>query len=173
MNQDTTPKLTTADAALLKAAATGEGLIELTPALLDDISRSLDERQRQLDEDYPKLVAACPYETRLAVACWVVKSIVDHARDGGTYRYLIYERLGFGPDAYAPMQMSGALTISNEFDLSEPAAPPSALRSLVARQAEDAGLWFDAVTAGEAYLQQELRKLHAAVEGEEIGRPSP
>lgn len=120
MNQETTPKLTTADAALLKAAATGEGLIELTPALLDEISRTLGERQRQLDEDFPKLVEACPYETRLAVACWVIKHIVDHAREGGTYRYLIYDRLGFGPDAYVPMQLSGALTISNEFDLSEP-----------------------------------------------------
>lgn len=36
---------------------------------------------------------------------------------------------------------------------------------LVAQQAEDEGLWFEAQTAPEAYLQQELRKLHAAVEG--------
>lgn len=35
---------------------------------------------------------------------------------------------------------------------------------LVAQQAEDEGLWFEAQTAPEAYLQQELRKLHAAVE---------
>lgn len=39
------------------------------------------------------------------------------------------------------------------------------LRQLVAQQAEDDGLWFNAATAPEAYLQQELRKLHAAVEG--------
>ena len=38
------------------------------------------------------------------------------------------------------------------------------LRTLVDRQAEDEGLWFDAATAPEAYLQQELRRLHAAVE---------
>lgn len=38
------------------------------------------------------------------------------------------------------------------------------LRQLVAQQAEDDGLWFNAATAPEAYLQQELRKLHAAVE---------
>ena len=40
----------------------------------------------------------------------------------------------------------------------------AAVRALVARQAEDDGLWFDAATAPEAYLQQELRKLHAAIE---------
>ena len=31
---------------------------------------------------------------------------------------------------------------------------------LVNKQAEDEGLWFNAITAPEAYLQQELRKLH-------------
>ena len=39
------------------------------------------------------------------------------------------------------------------------------LRQLTAQQAEDDGLWFSAATAPEAYLQQELRKLHAAIEG--------
>lgn len=43
-----------------------------------------------------------------------------------------------------------------------------ALRKLVGKQAEDEGLWFVAQTAPEAYLQQELRKLHAAIEQEEI-----
>jgi len=37
---------------------------------------------------------------------------------------------------------------------------------LVNEQAEDEGLWFIARTAPEAYLQQELRRLHAAVEAE-------
>lgn len=36
--------------------------------------------------------------------------------------------------------------------------------TLVNEQAEDDGLWFVATTAPEAYLQQELRRLHAAVE---------
>lgn len=38
------------------------------------------------------------------------------------------------------------------------------LRQLVAQQAEDDGLWFRAATAPEAYLQQELRRLHAVIE---------
>lgn len=37
-------------------------------------------------------------------------------------------------------------------------------QELVAIQAEDAGLWFIAKTAPEAYLQQALRELHAAIE---------
>ena len=39
------------------------------------------------------------------------------------------------------------------------------LKHLVDEQAEDEGLWFLAATAPEAYLQQELRRLHAAIEG--------
>lgn len=40
----------------------------------------------------------------------------------------------------------------------------AAVRSLVAEQTEDKGLWFVARTAAEGYLQQELRRLHSAVE---------
>lgn len=38
------------------------------------------------------------------------------------------------------------------------------VKLLVEVQAEDGGLWFEAVTAPEAYLQHELRKLHYAIE---------
>lgn len=38
-------------------------------------------------------------------------------------------------------------------------------RRIVDEQANDEGLWFIAETAAEAYLQQELRRLHAAIEG--------
>ena len=38
---------------------------------------------------------------------------------------------------------------------------------LVQKQADDDGLWFCAENISEAYLQQELRKLHSIIEGEE------
>ena len=37
------------------------------------------------------------------------------------------------------------------------------IREIVNQQAEDGGLWFEATTAPEAYLQQELRRLHEIV----------
>lgn len=40
----------------------------------------------------------------------------------------------------------------------------AALRALVDKQAEDEGCWFIADSMPEAYLQQELRRLHTAVE---------
>ncbi len=39
------------------------------------------------------------------------------------------------------------------------------LEAVAAEQAADDGLWFQAQTAPEAYLQQELRKLHEIIEG--------
>lgn len=40
-----------------------------------------------------------------------------------------------------------------------------ALRIVINTQADDEGLWFVASTAPEGYLQQELRRLHAVIEG--------
>lgn len=37
-------------------------------------------------------------------------------------------------------------------------------RQIVDEQAQDDGLWFRATTAPEAYLQSELRRLHASIE---------
>jgi hypothetical protein len=113
-------KLATGDKALLETAATGKGMVELTPAVLDSISQGLKSRTADIEARYPKLVEECQYETRLAVTAWVFDHLCKHAEEGGTFRYLIYDRLGFGPDAYVPLYMAGGMTISNEFDLSKP-----------------------------------------------------
>jgi len=42
--------------------------------------------------------------------------------------------------------------------------PLEEIRKLVNTQAEDEGLWFDAETAPEAYLQHHIRILHALIE---------
>ena len=39
------------------------------------------------------------------------------------------------------------------------------IKALVEKQANDEGCWFRAQTAAEGYLQQQLRLLHAAIEG--------
>ena len=76
------------------------------------IGEAMAAREKELDE----AVEYCEYDMKLAVTRWVMKHIVQQASEGGSYRYLIYDRLGFGPDAYAPLCSDG-LTISNEFDM--------------------------------------------------------
>lgn len=67
-------------------------------------------------EHLDKIVKECDNNTKLAITRWVMKHIVEHARDGGSYRYLIYDRLEFGLEAYGALLDDG-MTISNEFDL--------------------------------------------------------
>lgn len=83
---------------------------------LFDALNEIGKAFKELDAEYAKMVDECDPEMKLAVTKWVMKHIVEHAKEGGSYRYLIYDRLGFGPEAYAPLCSDG-LTISNEFDL--------------------------------------------------------
>lgn len=46
---------------------------------------------------------------------WVLKHVADHLKEGGTFRYLIYDRMGYGPEAYLPLYESGGMAISNAF----------------------------------------------------------
>lgn len=88
---------------------------------LAELKKTLEEFgiDREFNFDYmDKLVEECPYEIKLAVTRWVMKHILDHAKEGGSYRYLIYDRLGFEMDAYAPLLDSG-MQISNEFSISD------------------------------------------------------
>ena len=57
------------------------------------------------------------YEQRLAATAHVFENICDHARSNGTFRYLIYDRLGFGPDAYTVLLGAGGMNISDNFCL--------------------------------------------------------
>ena len=81
-----------------------------------DAIENIRQAFKDIDDDYAKMADECDPEMKLAVTKWAMKHIVDHAREGGSYRYLIYDRMGFGPEAYAPLCADG-LTISNEFDL--------------------------------------------------------
>jgi hypothetical protein len=76
----------------------------------------LDRLYKEAEEDLASIAEKTPYAVKLAVTQWVMQKIVEHAKDPGSYRYLIYDRLGFDVDAYIPLANDG-LTISNEFDL--------------------------------------------------------
>jgi hypothetical protein len=80
--------------------------------ILDDLRVAMNK----VEDDLDKLAESCDNELKIAVTRWAMKHIVEHAKDGGSYRYLIYDRMGFGPEAYMPLCSDG-LTISNEFDL--------------------------------------------------------
>ena len=72
----------------------------------------------EFDPELQKLVDACDPDTKLAIAAWVISKVDDHGNGGGSFRYLIYNRMGFGPEAYVPMYEAGGMNITNELDYS-------------------------------------------------------
>lgn len=74
-----------------------------------------EEMRERAEKTWDKL----SYEQKLYATVYIFKKICDHAKEGGTYRYLIYERLGFDTDAYLPLYLAGGMDISNEFELTD------------------------------------------------------
>ena len=66
--------------------------------------------------DYDKLVEKYDNQTKLDIAAWVISKIDEHGRDPGSFRHLIYDRLGFGMDAYVPLYEAGGMNITNELE---------------------------------------------------------
>jgi len=98
-----------------------------------DLVEGLQKAFADIDAEYAKMADECDNEIKIAVVKWAMKHIVEHAREGGSYRYLIYDRLGFGPEAYVPLCSDG-MTISNEFDLN---TVPDARAALAANDHEE------------------------------------
>lgn len=56
-------------------------------------------------------------ETKIAVAAWLLKHLVEHAQDGGSFRELVYKRLKLPMAAYTPLLNAGGMTVSTHFTL--------------------------------------------------------
>ena len=59
-----------------------------------------------------------------------------------------------------------SLLVSYKKEIKEKEKLIQELKQTASQQAEDEGLWFNSTTAPEAYVQQELRRLHAIIEKE-------
>lgn len=70
-----------------------------------DLSKQAERVWNNLDEDI-----------KLAVTLYVMEALVEHAQGGGSYRHLIYGRLGFSTKAYSYLYPAG-MTISNNFNI--------------------------------------------------------
>jgi len=44
---------------------------------------------------------------------WVFAHLYDHLQDSGSFRYLIYNRMGYGIESYCPLYGAGGQSISN------------------------------------------------------------
>lgn len=71
-----------------------------------------------MDAEIKKIWDETDYVTKLAITRYVMERIWEHANEGGSYRYLIYDRLGFGMDSYSYLYPVG-MNISNEFEVAD------------------------------------------------------
>lgn len=81
---------------------------------LDEISRAWNEAMDNIEQDSERYWNSLTKEQQLDAFCAVCRRIYKgDIEDKGTYRYVLYNVFEFGPEAYAPAQMAGYLTIHN------------------------------------------------------------
>lgn len=106
-------RLNAVDVEVLKAAGSGGTARTLTDDEWTKLQAHIAAQRDATEGELEELLANCPYDTRLAVTAWVFRQLCAHAREGGSFRHLIYDRLDFGLDAYATLYIAGGMSLSN------------------------------------------------------------
>lgn len=74
----------------------------------------MNEIFTKIEQDSEYFWNSLSKEDQLKVFCAVSRRIYrGEVIDKGTYRHVLYTVFGFGPEAYAPAQLAGYLTIHN------------------------------------------------------------
>ena len=64
-------------------------------------------------------------EATVEQVAWVLRCLLENARERGTFRSLIYGVMGFGLDSHRPLVEAGGVEVNNRMgDDSEPLPPP-------------------------------------------------
>jgi hypothetical protein len=81
---------------------------------LDETNRIWNDAMQAVEQDSEQYWNNLSKEDQLKVFCAVCRRIYQgDIVDKGTYRYVLYNVFGFGPEAYAPAQLAGYLAIHN------------------------------------------------------------
>ena len=87
----------------------------------DEISKELEEASNSFqivinewEKEQEEYWNSLTKEEQLKVFCAVSRRIyTGEILEKGSYRYVLYNTFGFGPEAYAPAQVAGYLSIHN------------------------------------------------------------
>ena len=81
---------------------------------LNEISDSFNEAMEELKNEQEAYWNSLSKEDQLKTFCAVVRRIhKGDIVDKGSYRYVLYQVFGFGPESYAQAQMAGYLALHN------------------------------------------------------------
>ena len=88
-----------------------------TEKAMQELSDISDKFNQWIEEDqarYNEKWNALSKEDQLDYFCAIAQRIFDgEIKQKGTYRYVLYNVFGFGPEAYVPAQCAGYLEIHN------------------------------------------------------------
>lgn len=112
--------------------------------LLDTLNKASDawnEAMAEIEQDSEQYWNSLSKEDQLKVFCAVCRRIHQgDIVDKGTYRYVLYQVFGFGPEAYAPAQLAGYLAIHNSiFDDEHDFKLLAAFASFLGQTTDEAG----------------------------------
>ena len=80
----------------------------------EEIADTFNSRMKQLEEDQEKFWSSLSKEDQLKVFCCVIRRLFDgEIKNPRSYRGVLYDVFGFGPEAYAQAQCAGFLAIHN------------------------------------------------------------
>lgn len=81
---------------------------------LESFSKAFNEAMDSIEKESEEFWNSLSKDDQLKVFCAVSRRIhKGEIVDNGSYRYVLYQIFGFGPEAYAPAQCSGYLDIHN------------------------------------------------------------
>ena len=91
-----------------------EKFTEQDKVALDEISRAWNEAMEQIELESEQYWNSLTKEQQLQVFCAVSRRIYKgEIEQKGSYRYVLYQVFGFGPEAYTQAQLAGYLSIHN------------------------------------------------------------
>ena len=81
---------------------------------LEEASKVFNETMKELEDKSEHYYNSLTKEQQLDVFCAISRRIYrGEIEEQGSYRYVLYQVFGFGPEAYAQAQLAGYLAIHN------------------------------------------------------------
>jgi hypothetical protein len=79
-----------------------------------EFAEAFNSAMRLIEKDQEKFWSSLSKEDQLKVFCCVMRRLVDgEIKNPRSYRGVLYDVFGFGPEAYAQAQCAGFLAIHN------------------------------------------------------------
>jgi hypothetical protein len=86
----------------------------LNSAEWQELSEAFQQAEKRMEAEQEEYWKALSPDDQLKAACAVVRRIVKgDLEDQGSYRHVLYQVFGWGPESYVPMQLAGYLALHN------------------------------------------------------------